>query len=452
MYIHLLCLNTERAHELTCLDSNNEIGDEMKTDVLVIGAGVLGLSSAYHIKRMNPKLRVTVIDKQSGPGQGNSAKSAGGFRNLFTTITNNKLSESTINWFNHLQQKQGIDIGFHKTTYLYLLSDQEYRKREKAFKVMESMGVKLEYYNAEAMNSMMPNLITDFSDDEEVQIMGLKPIILGVQGLNCGTVDVDALTRTWEILFKKLGGKTQYNTEATRLILKPRKELGIPGEPFVWQDKMIIGVDTTRGVIEAETTVVACGVWSERLLDPLGVDSHMKPKKRMIFIFDNPKLKELRDTTGLNEYGKLPVTQLPDVGIYLKADLQENTIWLGVTEDLGREYGLEDDPVPDESVYIDNVYYALVKYLPCFKDIRPSNMWAGQRAVNKMDKQPVITSIPGLIYVGAATGNGVLKCDAIGRIVASLRADEDEAELFNGRYIKVSALGIEKRSVGIETF
>ena len=81
----------------------------MKRDVLVIGAGVLGLSSAYHIKRTNPKLNVTLIDQFSGPAQGNTAKCAGGYRNMLTTDTNIKLAESTIKWFRELQENKGFN-------------------------------------------------------------------------------------------------------------------------------------------------------------------------------------------------------------------------------------------------------------------------------------------------------------------------------------------------------
>ncbi|NIN67509.1 MAG: FAD-dependent oxidoreductase, partial [Anaerolineae bacterium] len=83
----------------------------LKTDVLVIGAGILGLSSAYHVKRTNPDLRVLVIDQFSGPAQGNTAKCAGGYRDMLTTDANNKLSVSTIKWFRELQENQGINIG-----------------------------------------------------------------------------------------------------------------------------------------------------------------------------------------------------------------------------------------------------------------------------------------------------------------------------------------------------
>ncbi|HEX9913912.1 MAG TPA: FAD-dependent oxidoreductase, partial [Candidatus Bathyarchaeia archaeon] len=68
----------------------------MDCDILVIGAGVLGLSSAYHMKLRDPTKKILVIDKFSGPGQGNSAKSEGGFRNIFTSETNYLLADTSI--------------------------------------------------------------------------------------------------------------------------------------------------------------------------------------------------------------------------------------------------------------------------------------------------------------------------------------------------------------------
>jgi glycine/D-amino acid oxidase-like deaminating enzyme len=69
-----------------------------------------------------------------------------------------------------------------------------------------------------------------------------------------------------------------------------------------------------------------------------------------------------------------------------------------------------------------------------------------------MDKQPIVAPIPGMIYVGAATGNGILKSDAIGRTTAALHNGEQEAVLFDGRTLRISDLGIANRNVGLEKF
>lgn len=424
----------------------------MECHILVIGAGVLGLSSAYHLKRLNPGKRVVVIDKLGGPGQGSTSKSAGGFRNLFTSKTNRLLVESTIDWFDHLQTETTHDVKMHYTGYLYLLGESQHKKRKALFDVMRETGVELKTYNVDELQRLIPNLVIDFSGDKEAEMMDLEPLEVGVQGVRCGTVDADALARSWEALFMELGGEIQYNTAADRLILGAREELGIPGEPFVWQDVLVKGAKTSRGEIRAEMTVVASGVWSERLLDSIGVDSMMRPKKRCMFVFKDPRLEALFYTGGFNTEGVLPHTQIPDVGVYMQADLSEESIWIGVTEDLGREYGLEDDPQAEMETYLRNACYALVKYLPCFKDVRPVNMWAGQRAVNKFDKIPIVEGMLGLIYVGAATGNGIMKCDSLGRIVAALYAGEASAELFGGRSIRVSDLSVMDRCVEKELF
>ncbi len=40
----------------------------MECDVLVIGGGVLGFSSAYHVKRRNPDDKIVLIDRLGGLG------------------------------------------------------------------------------------------------------------------------------------------------------------------------------------------------------------------------------------------------------------------------------------------------------------------------------------------------------------------------------------------------
>jgi len=57
-------------------------------DAVVIGAGILGLATAYYMKKENPGHRILVVERLSGPGQGSTAKSAGMFRAFFYSKTN----------------------------------------------------------------------------------------------------------------------------------------------------------------------------------------------------------------------------------------------------------------------------------------------------------------------------------------------------------------------------
>ena len=422
----------------------------MECDVLVIGAGILGLSTAYHAKLANPGSRVTVVDRFGGPGQGNSAKSEGGFRNLFTSETNFLLADSTIDWMLHLEGNLDHHVGVSRIGYLFLLSEKQYSEQRRAW---DRIGTRAEIQvlEREELEKRIPALVTQFEEDDEAELMGIRDIEYGVLGEKCGTVNADAFTRAYEKLFLGLGGEVQYGTEVTDLVVKPKLELKIPGEPFVWQDAQIKGVKTNRGAIEAETTVVAAGVWSSMLMDPIGVESHMRPKKRQIFAFKDPRLGPLFHVEGLNKYGSMPLTVLPKSNILFRPELSEGSIWMACADDLGRGFRLEDNPQAEEDYYTDGVYHVLAKYFPCFKDLRPMNSWAGQYAINGFDELPVVKSIPGMIYVGAASGSGIMKSDAIGRIAAALYAKEEKAELFGGRKFRASDLGINNRQAERET-
>jgi glycine/D-amino acid oxidase-like deaminating enzyme len=424
---------------------------EMETDILVVGAGALGMSSAYYLKKREPSLKVVVIDRLGGPAQGNSGKSEGAYRNLFTGEANFLLADTSIDWFHYMQDNMGYDIKLSQQGYIWLFSEEQYIRNKTPLEIMSKRGVETRLYTGEQIKEHIPDLEIEFNDSEESALLGLENIDIGIYGVKCGSLDADALVRAYEAEFLKLGGEIHYNTAAKKLLNEPIKPLGILGEPFVWQDKRIAGADTSKGKILAETTVVATGTWSEELFNPIGYDCFMRAKKRQLFAFKEPKLNRLLNVQGLNKVGILPLIILPKGGIYLKGEKTEGSIWLGCADDLGRKFECEDDPQPEEEYYSNNIYHVLVQYLPCFENIRPLNAWAGQYDINSFDKTPVVEEGPGFIYVGASSGSGIMKCDALGRIVDALYNEEKFAKLYKDRKFKVSDISIKKRNIEKET-
>ena len=49
--------------------------------------------------------------------------------------------------------------------------------------------------------------------------------------------------------------------------------------------------------------------------------------------------------------------------------------------------------------------------------------------------------------MAGASGSGIMKCDAIDRVVAALHLGMERAELFGGGTFEVAALGVEHRRV-----
>jgi len=174
----------------------------MYRDILVIGAGAIGLSSALHLKKLNPKNSVLVVDRLGGPGQGNTAKCAGIFLNLATTELNFVLCDSTIDWFHHLQEDLSHNLGFTQYGYLYLLDKDRYEKVKKPIEEACSVGVDIKTYERHEVERLLPDLATRFSE-EETELMGLKPVEVGVLTKKCGSIDADGLARSLEAEFLK---------------------------------------------------------------------------------------------------------------------------------------------------------------------------------------------------------------------------------------------------------
>ena len=101
------------------------------------------------MKKRAPSKKILVIDKYAGPGQGNSAKSEGGFRNIFTSETNYLLADTSIDFFFHMENDLCYNLKMESIGYLWLFSEEQYEKIRPAVEGLKDRGVELEVYTRE---------------------------------------------------------------------------------------------------------------------------------------------------------------------------------------------------------------------------------------------------------------------------------------------------------------
>ncbi|NWF97032.1 MAG: FAD-binding oxidoreductase [Candidatus Thorarchaeota archaeon] len=428
-------------------------------DIVIVGAGIVGVCSAYYLQKNNPDKRILLIDRLSAAGQGNTAMSAAAVRNMFASTTNQLLTDTSIKFIEHIQNKVGYNVLFEKTGYLWLLGKDQYESPSVQMWMERMKASKIHYhvYSKKELKDMIPGLNVDFTGDEAAELMHLKQVEYGLFGGDCGVVDPTRLLEYYLEEFTKMSKvKPRYGVNVTRMILQPDPVLDLPGEPFVWQDKKIVGVQTDKGDIFADTVVLATGAWANQLLDPVGMDSRTKSKKRQMFVIhaeDKPGLKDLLFSKGFNDLGCIPFTILPSAGVYFRPQLQEKGFWVGCADKLGRAYDYvqTDDYATAEAAYYENsVYPVLSKYFPAFEDARPVGSWGGGYCYSP-DAIPLIYCENGVIVANGASGSGIMKADAMGRIVDALYRGLPSAELYGGKRIPAKALSIKERNVEIES-
>ncbi|HEX9709643.1 MAG TPA: FAD-binding oxidoreductase, partial [Candidatus Thermoplasmatota archaeon] len=233
--------------------------------MLVVGAGIIGMASAFHAKREDPDAKVVVVDRNAACAQGNTARSAALVRNTFTSSTNLALADSSIDYYTHLTAERREQIELRLYGYLWLMDGAGRDANRDAVEQMRHHGVEVEEYGEDELRTI-PGLRTRVTADEEGRLLGLRDIEYGLFGAKCGAVEPDLLTQVYERDFRAAGGVTVYNTPVDGLLMEPKEgPMGIPGEPYTWQSPRVAGARTAGGTIRARKTLVAAGAWLRTL-------------------------------------------------------------------------------------------------------------------------------------------------------------------------------------------
>ncbi|MHA1638263.1 MAG: NAD(P)/FAD-dependent oxidoreductase [Candidatus Thorarchaeota archaeon] len=429
-------------------------------DIIVVGAGVIGVATAYYLQKNNPDKSILLVDRYLAAGQANTAMSAAAVRNMFASSTNQLLTDTSIKYIDHVQNDLKFELLFEKCGYLWLLSDKQFNSPsvQMWMERMKKSEIHCKVYNKQELKDLVPNLNVDFDGDEEAELMNLQEVSYGLFGGGCGVLDPTRLVEYYLEEFRKISKvKPRFGVDVEKLVLEADPKLDVPGEPFVWQKKHVTGIKTDKGEFTAETIVLATGAWANELLDPIGMDSRTKGKKRQLFVLhagdDNQELQDLLVTKGFSDMKMMPFTILPSAGVYFRPQLQEKGYWIGCGDKLGRSYKYiqtDEDLVPEGSYYENSMYPVLAKYFPAFEGVRPVNSWAGGYCYSQ-DAIPYVYKENGIIVVNGASGSGIMKADAMARIADALYRDEYEAELYGGKKIPSNALSIKDRNVEIES-
>ena len=410
-------------------------------DIVIIGAGITGLASGYHLKKEKPDLNIAIIDKNRSFAQGNTAKSAAGYRDLFTSQINRKISGSSIAFYKHVQEDLKIDLGMHLNGYLFLMNNK--RLDHDAIKTFISEG-RAEIVDEDSLKDM--GYVTK-PTREEKELLNLSDIDGALLGFNCGIIEPDRICSYYERELRKMGVSFFYNTEVKNLRFEPQTRMNYPGEPFLWQKMEMRSLETSNGSFSAETTIVCADVWTTALLNSAGIDSHVRGKKRQVFRISGEPASALMSHNMRPGQTVMPFTIFPSYGIVMRPEPGSSSVWISVADDFNRPFEEDEDPKPEPEFYENSLFPVIRSYLPQFASCKVSSMWAGHYSYNTIDKTHYVFREGNMIVATGSSGSGIMKADAIGRIVSSLYMQRKRTTLYDGSVIVTSDLGVENRKV-----
>src|SRR5579864_8347226 len=126
-----------------------------RADVVVIGAGIMGLAIAYHLARLGVK-GVTVLEKGYLCG-GASGRNGGGVRAQWSSEANVRLMLESIRMCREFASKMKINVWFRQGGYLFLARTPALRQRlEQSVVVQNDCGLPTRMLTAKEARRIVP--------------------------------------------------------------------------------------------------------------------------------------------------------------------------------------------------------------------------------------------------------------------------------------------------------
>ena len=366
-------------------------------DAVVIGSGVVGASTAFHLARLGG-LKVCVVER--GPiCSGGTARSCAIVRSHYSVPSNTALTLKSIeifrNFADYLEDAEA-ESGFVNSGYLILAPEGEMADKLTGNLDMQA-GVGAETFPVDRQEALARHPLLNLDD---IAAIGYEP--------SSGYADPYLTTASFLKAARAKGTAVKTDCPVTAITHANGK---------------VTGVQTAVGNIEAGIVVSAVGPWTRALTDPLGIDIPLEVSRHMVLTLSagEPYRRDLPVIKDLATENKM----------YFRP--ASGGVVLVGTGDHG-------DPVDapeamDENIADDFVLHQggqVGRRMASFDNAALTDSWVGAYDITP-DWNPVlepVDGVEGLHLTFGFSGHGFKLAPALGRVLAqSILGQEEEVAL-----------------------
>jgi sarcosine oxidase subunit beta len=358
----------------------------LRPDVAIVGAGITGLSVAFHLAERGAG-RIVVYERE-GIGAGASGIQPGGVRQQWSTRLNCVLARDSLAFYAQLGERlqPRVDPVFRRCGYVFVAHEPATLERFRADVALQNaVGVRSRLATAEEAAELVPGLSAE-------EIAGAS---------YCAE----------DGYFDRPQSVVEAFAEAARLRGVEVVRAEVRSVEPVGSGWRLGFADGTR--VDAARAVVAAAVDTRALLQPIGVDLPIVAEDRWLF-FSEPIAERLLEPLVVAVDRRFAVKQLAD-GRMLASDLS-------ATGDAGER----------AEAWRRRLRQAVVDLLPRLEFVVLPLLVRGVYDLTP-DRQAVVGEVPGHdgLYVAAGfSGHGFMMAPEIGRGLAAMVVGEPPGEAF----------------------
>jgi sarcosine oxidase subunit beta len=349
-------------------------------DVAIIGGGIMGASTAYHLAARGCT-DIVILEKDL-LAQASTGLSAGGIRQQFSHPANIRLSQEAVRVFERFEEEFGVDMEFRQVGYLFLAQSEDvWQEFLDNVAIQRQFDVPVEVLTPDEIKCRWPYLEVD-------DLQG---------GTFCpedGYADPYMAAMGFANAARRLGVRIEEQTKVTGIRL---------------EGGQVRGVATPRGPVSAPVVVNVAGPWGGTVVQMAGFDLPVKPYRRQVFV-----------TQAFDAIPK-PVPMILDIepAFYFRG------------EGPGVLMGMSDPDEPSsfstnvDYLFLEQVIDKAIQRAPILEEAEIGRGWGGLYAITP-DDNPIIGALPGaegLFCAIGFSGHGFQQAPTVGRILSELILD-----------------------------
>lgn len=352
------------------------------TNAIVIGAGVMGASIAFHLAERG--LKPTILERKT-TASGATGHSSGLIRMHYDLAAESELTFKSYQiYFNDWRNRIGGDSGFQKTGFLQIAKREHEAKLRGNVANQQKLGINTSVISADEVERLFPDLIADHFD-----YAAYEP--------DSGYADATLTTNSFLESAKRNGATLIQNCEVTAINAAGGK---------------VIGVDTAQGNFDAPIVVNAAGAWAKHVASLAGLKVPLETWTHDVAFLHRP-----------SSLGRIPACIDDVTNCYFRPEGSALILAAGEDESLRGEEPDAEDQTPTDT-FLEKLIDQMAKRIPKIEQSGLHSIHVGRDGITP-DQRAIYsgTDLHGFYLACGLSGTGFKTSPAAGASMAELILD-----------------------------